>query len=256
MLTYITYVCKYIYTTTQTYTHIYTHIHLLYIFTHMCVCFIVHVLYTPYIYSLMTISLHLVSESACAQPVYQTPPSAGYIDLTSGHTISNTATCSNNDGFGDGVFTYYRILNNGSCNSMNILINNENIQDPSSQSVEVVVGKWPNIQPTYTDLVWMGYDNYNQSFTIDAWDPSFDGGNTCGSIGKDPCYYYLGVYAWCADPYLSNNAQISYSLTVTLEKQHKIYGVKQVGQSVKARGTNQYKFCVDDVKSAQALLYR
>lgn len=111
-------------------------------------------------------------------------------------------------------------------------------------SAEVAIGKWPNVAPTYPeDKAWTGYSSFGQNFTIDAWDPSLDGGNTCGPKQQDPCWYYFGVFGF--DGSYGSFASVFYQLTVTLTHQHAIFNVPQLAQLVAPGGQRQYKFCLN-----------
>lgn len=138
--------------------------------------------------------------------------------------------------------------------------------DASLQSGDAYVGKWPVVKPALSKtaaggttfgkgqvwapmLTWTSYYWGLQNYTIDAFDPAFDGGYNCGADKKSLCYYYIGVHAWCESPDLQ---PITFSVRATLLRQHADYNVGHYNMKVAAGGQNQYKFCVIDGSDTRA----
>jgi len=117
-------------------------------------------------------------------------------------------------------------------------------------SAETAIAKWPITTPDIYSKGWSGYSSFNQNYTIDAWDPAFDGGNTCGSDKKQPCYYYITVFPY--DATYGNLDDITYTITVTLKPQKRIFGTPQLNQIVGANAVNSYKFCVNPTTTPDA----
>ena len=113
-------------------------------------------------------------------------------------------------------------------------------------SAEIAIGKWPNVKPDAGKKSWTGYSSFNQNFTIDAWDPAFDGGSTCGANADEDCYYYINVFGYGSQ---YNYMAVGYTLTVTLVEQHRIYDVPQLAQFATPGAAKTYKFCVNPDKT-------
>ena len=155
-----------------------------------------------------------------------------------------------------GAYTYYRIPNPNGCNSMTVLCvgtsgittggGSTSLSDLAANkliSTNIAIGKWPNVLPTLETKTWGGYSSFSQNFTIDAWDPAFDGGNACGADGQQACYYYIGVRGY--DGTFGSYSSINFDLTITLTPQHRAFGVPQLAQLVAPGATNRYKFCIN-----------
>lgn len=125
------------------------------------------------------------------------------------------------------------------CQGLHIFIGNQTNANVSVP--ELAVGKWPNLKPTFNNLEWTSYDWGFQDLFIDPYDPSFDGGNTCGFYRNETCYYTIGVYGYC----VANLPYVDFSMIV--EKYagpvNNIYKIPQANQEVGFSSLVQYGFC-------------
>ena len=117
-----------------------------------------------------------------------------------------------------------------------------NTTSDSSTTAEFAIGKYPNLVPTFDNLQWTSYDNFEQNFTIDAWDPAFDGGYNCGPNRDHVCELYIGVTGYCTDPAIPT---VEFTFTVSLDHETGIYRQTVDKQSIAPGAQNTYKMCVD-----------
>lgn len=118
--------------------------------------------------------------------------------------------------------------------------------DPVYTSAELAIGKYPNLVPTFNNLEWTSYQNDIQNFTIDAWDPAFDGGHNCGPNQDDVCELYIGVTGYCVNA----TGTVDFSMDITLSYEDGVYGETVAGQTIAPNGQNTYKICVNTNTSA------
>jgi len=152
---------------------------------------------------------------------------------------------------------YYRIAVPDPCYEVNVFCetNSPNLVYASAQ---LAVGKYPTLLPTFDNINWFDYDYNPNNVTISAWDPEFDGGKNCGKRKDGVCWIYIGVIAWVDSSAASAagqpKGQVTFTLTATLKRTHKIFNVPQIKQTVQANGVRQYGFCITDDRSVMAEL--
>lgn len=121
------------------------------------------------------------------------------------------------------------------CSSINIWVGNSTL---NTSVPELAVGKWPNLRPTFENLEWTSYEWGFQNLTISLWDPNFDGGKNCGASKNETCFYYIGVYGYCAGEQLP----VHYNLEVTkipFDNQDLYFN-----QTIVANSKREYSFCI------------
>jgi hypothetical protein len=101
-------------------------------------------------------------------------------------------------------------------------------------------------------ILWTGYNNEEQNFTISAWDPNFDGGYVCGPNKNDVCTYYIGVTAYCP-----RKTVVPFTFIVNAKPAHAIFNVPQVHKKISEGQVNHYKFCMREktVTSAELMTW-
>lgn len=103
------------------------------------------------------------------------------------------------------------------------------------------------------NLAWTSYDFGVQNQTISVWDPNFDGGSTCGMYKNETCYYIIGVYGYCAGDQLPVNFTLQTKRVAMTEN---IINTPQTNQTIVAKATNAYGFCVNDETNVTAEFLR
>lgn len=127
------------------------------------------------------------------------------------------------------------------CVSVNFLMTTTS--DSLYTAAEFAVGKYPNLIPTFDNLQWTSYNSYVQNFTIDAWDPAFDGGNNCGLNHNRVCELYIGVVGYCVNSTLFNTVDFTFNISLT--KESGIFRNTVPYQTIAPGQQNSYKMCVD-----------
>lgn len=126
------------------------------------------------------------------------------------------------------------------CSSLNIWVGDSS--NNASTVPELAISQWPNLRPTFHNMAWISYEWMENNVTINTFDPNFFGGMRCGKYNDETCVAIIGVLGYCSSP--NTTEPFQYTLVATLSPAHKIYGEPQVQQSIAARGSKSYEFCI------------
>lgn len=170
--------------------------------------------------------------------VYSSAPSPLHT-LQFDETVNGTVPC--------GDYVYYTISVSDPCSGMLIYVGNSTL---ANSVPELAVGRYPNLAPRIDGISWTSYNWGYQLLPIDAYDPNFYGGDSCGFHRNTSCYYTIGVFGYCANPAAeANGSLVDYILRVSPlnEGAQNIFGTSVVRrgglEDNQLTGSSSFSFC-------------
>lgn len=154
-------------------------------------------------------------------------------------------------------------------------------------TAEVTIAQWPNVQPVFEgnkviaciysyfpaclcihkflciiyvhtyvyvcliQKVWNAFEWERQNFTIQADDPGFKGGYSCGPNDDQLCKLFIGVLGYCTE---AGEQAVSYELTVTQKPTTGRWQTAMNDLAIAAGETKRFEFCVSEPGDVQLQL--